>query len=105
MADLNETMALCEAWRDRDNRFRYEDEFNQAVATAEKLAEWMLANCPALERMELERAARAYFNVNQETPVRVLPTGDFPDLVTIHYEDSDCRMVEVGADWKPKVTP
>lgn len=73
------------------------------TAAKSMAVEYLLANREMLERAELERAARKVAGASDATPVRVLPTRDAPEVLTVHYEDSDCRMIEVGRDWRPEV--
>ncbi len=71
-----------------------------------KALAWVNLNRPALERFELERAAREVCGVDEWTPVRLFASNDEPERMLVYYGGTDCQVVEiveVGRGWTPEV--
>lgn len=78
----------------------------RACGVVAVVEEWFRDNLVALERMELEQAARKFAGATAETPVIVRPGAIHPRLFvmgeTLAVNDD---VVLVGANWKPEIKP
>ncbi len=73
---------------------------------ADGALQYIMQNRPALERFELERAAREACGVDEWTPVRLFASNDEPERMLVYYGGTDCQVVEiveVGRGWTPEV--